>query len=292
MASLPYATVPPIGYGPGSQPEGEDGLAYLPMPSGMRTYQPHLPQIEDAERARPALIALEAVAAALAGWAPNGSTTIALDGLDAAGRALVDETLGEGEVSVRVETPGGHVEIQEATLAGVWRVRSLATRPGRAAPASTERVEVAAFPRGAILRAFPREWPVDAGYATAHRPGVINAPAILAEIAHKSRDRRPGAAPHVLNLTLLPVTPEDLAAIEAGLGQGGVVILSRGYGNCRIEATATRDVWRVRYFNSADALILDTIEIVDVPVVACAAPEDIADSAARLADILELVRGG
>lgn len=289
MSSLPYATVPPIGYGPGSQPEGEEGLAYMPMPSGMRTYEPHLPEIDDPERARPALETLEAIHAALAQWTPNGSSTIALDELDAAARALVDETLGEGEVSVLVETPGERIEIQEATLAGVWRVRAIAKTQGRAAPAR-ERIEVTAFPRGALVRAFPREWPVDLDYAQAPRPGIVNAPAILTEIVHKSRAYRPGELPHVVNLTLLPVTPEDLAAIEMGLGQGGVTILSRGYGNCRIDATATRGVWRVRYFNSADTLILDTIEVADVPAVACAAPEDIADSALRLADILESVR--
>ncbi|WP_018391454.1 hydrogenase expression/formation protein [Ancylobacter sp. FA202] len=280
--ALPYATVPPLGYGPGSQPDGEDGLAYMPMPSGMRTYEAHLPEIENAERALPAIAFLKAIQEALTRVQPGETTALPLEGLEAGARALVAETLGEGEVAVLVQSPGGRIEIQEATLAGVWRVRGGAAQPGR------ERVEIGAFPRGALIRAFPREWPVDVDGA-ARLPGVVNAPAILAEIVHKSRERRTDALPHVINLTLLPVTPEDIAALESRLGQGGVVILSRGYGNCRIEATALRDVWRVRYFNSSDTLILDTIEIVDVPAVACAAPEDLADSAERLLDILETV---
>lgn len=280
--ALPYATVPPLGYGPGSQPDGEDGLAYMSMPSGMRTYEAHLPEIEDAERAGPAIAFLTAIERALAHAQPGETTVLALDGLEADAQVLVNETLGEGEVSVLVETPAGRIEIQEATLAGVWRVR------GGAGTSARERIEIAAFPRGALIRAFPREWSVDVDGA-ARLPGVVNAPALLAEILHKSRERRTGDLPHVINLTLLPVTPEDIAALETRLGQGGVVILSRGYGNCRIDATALRDVWRVRYFNSSDALILDTIEIVDIPAVACAAPEDLADSAARLVDILETV---
>lgn len=287
--SLPYATVPPIGYGPGSQPEGEDGLAYLPMPSGMRTYEPHLPEIADPERFAPALAMLGAIHAALAQWTPNDTITLALGHLDPANRALVDETLGEGEVSIIVETPGERIEIQEATCAGVWRVRSSATSPGKATTVR-ERIEVAAFPRGALVRAFPREWPIDLDYAASPRPGIVNAPAILTEIVHRARERRPGCLPHVINLSLLPHTPEDLAMIDAGLGRGGITILSRGYGNCRIDATATAGVWRVRYYNSADTLILDTIEIVEVPEVARAAPEDIADSAGRLADILDALR--
>lgn len=290
MSSIPFATVPPIGYGAGSQPgEDADGLAYLAMPSGMRIYEAHLPEVGDPARLAPALATLEAIRIALAQWTPNGSTTVPLDALDAENRALVDETLGEGEVAIVVEAPGERIEIQEASCAGVWRLRATTTTPG-AAPVLRERIDVAAFPRGALVHAFPREWPVDLAYAATSRPGVVNGPAILTEIVHKARERRPGELPHVINLSLLPHTPEDLALIEAGLGRGGLTILSRGYGNCRIDATATAGVWRVRYYNSADTLILDTIEVTEVPDVACAAPEDIADSAERLADILAAIR--
>jgi hydrogenase-1 operon protein HyaF len=47
-------------------------------------------------------------------------------------------------------------------------------------------------------------------------------------------------------------------------------------------------VWWVKFYNSEDALILNTIEIVDVPEVARAAAEDLADSAERLKEILEI----
>jgi hydrogenase-1 operon protein HyaF len=290
MSSIPFATVPPIGYGPGSQPDADaDGLAYLAMPSGMRIYEPHLPEVDDPARFEPAFATLEAIRAALEAWTAQGSTSVALSHLDAANRALLDETLGEGEVAIVVEAPGERVEIQEATCAGVWRVRGTSTAAGRA-PVLRERIEIAAFPRGALVRAFPREWPVDLDYVSKPRPGVVNAPAILTEIVHKSREHRPGMMPHVVNLSLLPHTPDDLGLIEACLGRGGITILSRGYGNCRIDATATAGVWRVRYYNSADTLILDTFEVTDVPEVACAAPEDIADSAVRLTDILAALR--
>jgi hydrogenase-1 operon protein HyaF len=47
-------------------------------------------------------------------------------------------------------------------------------------------------------------------------------------------------------------------------------------------------VWWVQYFNSQDMNILNTLEVVDVPAVACAAQEDINDSADRLSEILEI----
>ena len=69
---------------------------------------------------------------------------------------------------------------------------------------------------------------------------------------------------------------------------GPTTILSRGYGNCRIGATAKEGVWWIKYYNSQDALILNTIEIVQIPEVALAAPEDIADTAERVAEIGKL----
>jgi hydrogenase-1 operon protein HyaF len=42
----------------------------------------------------------------------------------------------------------------------------------------------------------------------------------------------------------------------------------------------------VQYFNSQDALILNTIEVTEVPEVACAAALDLEDSAERLAEVI------
>ena len=63
-------------------------------------------------------------------------------------------------------------------------------------------------------------------------------------------------------------------------------MISRGFGNCRITSTGARDVWRVQYFNNMNTLILNTIEVVDVPEVALAAAEDLVDSRERLAELV------
>jgi hydrogenase-1 operon protein HyaF len=91
----------------------------------------------------------------------------------------------------------------------------------------------------------------------------------------------------VINLTLLPMSPEDTAHIDQVLDGGSVVILSRGFGNCRISSTAARDVWRVQYFNNMQTLILNTIEVASMPEVAVAAREDLLDSRDRLADLVQ-----
>jgi hydrogenase-1 operon protein HyaF len=68
---------------------------------------------------------------------------------------------------------------------------------------------------------------------------------------------------------------------------GPVRILSRGFGNCRITSTGLRHLWRVQYFNSMQTLILNTMEVVRVPEVALAAGEDLAESRARLIDLVD-----
>jgi hydrogenase-1 operon protein HyaF len=263
---------PPAGFGPGSQPTEDDGreLNYVPMPSGMRTFASHVPYLETVGEAAGAVHFLQGLAEAAQGWTPAaGVLRFELDGIDARSRAIVADTLGEGEVAVVIAGPA-RVDVQESVFAGVWRVASR----GR------EHIEIGAVP-AALLQplAIARPAPDMPG------PGVVNAPAILTEILDHARNRASGADKHVVNLTLLPHTPEDLAYLDQALGSGGVTVLSRGYGNCRVERTAWPDIWRVRYYNSQDALILDTIEVTDVPEVVQAAPEDIADSAERLAEV-------
>jgi hydrogenase-1 operon protein HyaF len=115
--------------------------------------------------------------------------------------------------------------------------------------------------------------------------GTMNVMPVLAEISDRVRQRRPGDEPHTISITLLPMTPDDVAFLQETLGVGPVRIFSRGYGSCRIQATAIHGVWSVQFFNSTDTILLDTIEICDVPIVACAAEEDFRDSADRLSEI-------
>ena len=113
----------------------------------------------------------------------------------------------------------------------------------------------------------------------------MNAPSLLAEIEYQSHAWRAGAPAHVVNLSLLPLSPADHRYLEEMLPVGPVAIMSRGFGNCRITSTELANVWRVQYFNNMQTLILNTVEVVDIPEVALAAPEDLADSALRLSEL-------
>jgi hydrogenase-1 operon protein HyaF len=193
---------------------------------------------------------------------------------------VVNEVLGEGEVAIQV---GGEVacRIQESVFAGVWRVCAIDAQ-GRLAADWLEAspvpdVALAAARAAAAERLLPVEVPA----------GAMNSPALIAELSQQLATRAPGAPTHVVNLTLFPLSPDDHAVLERVLPVGPVAMISRGFGNCRITSTLARDVWRVQYFNSMNTLILNTIEVVDVPEVALAAADDLEDSAERLAELIE-----
>ena len=125
--------------------------------------------------------------------------------------------------------------------------------------------------------------------APAYPAGCMNAQALVEELRLQAAAWQPGAAAHVINLTLLPVSDADLDTLYGWLGHREVSILSRGYGNCRITSTRLKNVWWVQYFNSMDTLILNSIEVVGMPEVALAADEDFADSLERLREYLDMM---
>ncbi len=273
----------------GSQPADADGvvLDYMQMPREVWTYDvPVVPEPEDVAGLDEALAVLERVNAVLAAYRPGDApVVIELDHLDATNRTLVDQVLGDGEVSVLFDG-AFRARMQESVLAGVWRVQYIDDSDD----VQRDVIEVASIPslvRDAVFEGARERIDFD---AAAIPEGVGNAAPILVELEDKQSAFVDCAEPHVVNLTLLPCTDEDLDFLAATLGSGSAVILSRGYGNCRITSTGTHNTWWVQYFNSQDTLILNSIEVSRVPDVACAAPEDLDDSHERLTEILEVYR--
>ncbi|WP_044561256.1 hydrogenase expression/formation protein [Azospirillum sp. B4] len=273
--------------GPGSQPADFDGgtLDYMVMPDGMAIFSAaNVPEADAAQAVPHGVAAGDAILAALTRVVGGaGPQRVDLSHLDAANLAFVDQLLGEGEVSVIF---GTDIQIQESVLAGVWRVRE-SDAAGRRL---RDYVDCGPFPTGVVERAFDGARDAAILPETA-RPNIFNAPPLIAEInEHVPRAGATGGPGHVINLSLLPHTEEDLAFLDEALGRGGLVVLSRGYGNCRIRSTGTRGCWWTQYFNSQDTLILNSIEICAIPQVALAAVEDLADSVERLTEIMEIYR--
>lgn len=283
---IPLRVVPDL-IGPGSQPAEGDGFSYMPFPRDVPTFSmPQVPQHADAA----SIAAARKLLARFIDDMAQGTPRVELGQLPAGVQRVLNETLGEGEVSVRIaerdDDRDAEVRIQETVFAGIWRERHL--RHG--GEIAHDLLLACPVPSVAIERARRA--------ATTHLPaldmprGAMNAPALVTEIREQVLHFRPGQQPHVINLTLLPLTPEDQTVLEQVVPAGPVAILSRGFGNCRISSTLLRNLWRVQYFNSMQTLILNTLEVVDVPEVALAAAEDLADSRERLRELVEWMGEG
>ncbi|MGC2855883.1 hydrogenase expression/formation C-terminal domain-containing protein [Novispirillum sp. DQ9] len=252
-----------------------EGLTVPAMPRGVASWRAHTPRLtsdEDIARmveAKAALLALLDGARAYAEGGP--AVRVDISHLDAASLDVIDQILGQGEVQSVV----GGVRVQEAVMPGLWRLHD-----GAAAHA----LEVGDIP--AIVRDAANALSANLALPEALPEGAMNVAPVLVEIADAMARVRPGVKEREINLTLLPMTPVDLNVLAEALGTGDLTILSRGYGNCRITACAARGVWRVSYFNSDDKMILDVVEVGDVPEAALAAREDVADAAERLEQVI------
>jgi hydrogenase-1 operon protein HyaF len=263
-----------------------DQLDYLPLPREINSYsKPLLPEPEAVKNLSRAMEAMAWLQGALGHYRVGGQPrALDISTLDAHNRDLVNQILGEGEVSVLYRGEFS-ARIQESVLAGVWRTFYLDQQhsPVR------DIIEVCDAP--SLARSPAANHSTDLLFLATNAPAdASNARPILVEIQERLAQRSARQPAHVINLTLLPLSESELAFLDQALGIGPIRLLSRGYGDCRIDSTGMAGVWWVRYFNAADKLILNTLEVVDLPAVACAAQEDLDDSRQRLGDILDAYR--
>lgn len=271
--------------GPGSQPGEKDEaeLGFIPMPREMSSYSaPDIPEPETVQHLQGAKAVTDWISQALANYRVGGDALIAdISSLDPGSRELVNQILGEGEVSLTYTENDVRVRMQEAVLAGIWRTFYLDSN----GHVSRDLIEICDVP--VLARRVP-----DANKA-AQLPrqsapeDVMNAMPLLSELHEHVTTWKAGDAGRVINLTLLPLSEGDIYFLGETLGSGPVETLSRGYGDCKISSTAYPGIWWVRYTNSMGTLILNTLETTDIPSVACAAQEDLDDSRMRFAELLE-----
>lgn len=265
--------------------EGGDVLSLLGLPASSSMMG--VRDLPAAEEAGPAVYeelmrirdALDAAAKTGRAWRRR------IDGLSASDRQVLLDALGHGEVSVVVSgaKDEGEAQLVETVLPGVWIGRASQT-DGRI---GAEWVEVGDCPRVVRELALTRprsDLPIDA--LTAPR-GAMNVMSVLSEVRERAVHWAPGTPNHVMNFTLFPMTPADSAFLAKVLGESGVRISSGGYGAARIVMTGIRHVWAVQYLNGLGDVILDTLEIGDLPDAVLASSEDFEDSAERLSDMME-----
>lgn len=200
--------------------------------------------------------------------------------LDDTSRQMVSEVLGRGEVSGHMSEPQPLV-IQESIFPGLWRIKSPDVSD------ASEVLIVADVPPMMHLKArvaYDSEMVIPENVQD-----TMNAMPVLAEIRDRSLSHihQPKKTNHIINFTLLPMSEQDMALLRNVLGAGHIDLVSTGYGACRVCSTRWPNVWSVQYFNSMEKIILDTLEIGEIPLAVRAAQEDFQDSAERLIEVIE-----
>jgi hydrogenase-1 operon protein HyaF len=261
----------------------EESIEYMPMPREMMTFaMPSLPEPGAGNDVAGARDVLQVFLTHVDAWLAGGAEQPALDlkGLAADSLRVLNETLGEGEVSAIVDA-SDEIRIQETVFSGVWRQQHF----DASGALLHDYLLAASIPPVVIAIARER---AEAQLRVLELPaGAMNVPALIHELQEAMDRSGPVTPAHVINLTLLPLSPEDASHIDRVLDGGSVVVLSRGFGNCRISSTAARNVWRVQYFNNMQTLILNTIEVIEIPEAALAAREDLIETRERLADLAQ-----
>jgi hydrogenase-1 operon protein HyaF len=257
----------------------DDGLNLLGLPQGMRRRASSADIPVLSERARE--IVARAIMALRRAAVEGGGESIACDHLSTDERAALLDLLGEGEVTALIAKEEGLTQSTETIFPGLWILRD-------DNPAAPFHLEVGDCPLSAraVLDLMPmRILPLE---HIVPPDGTMNVMGVLSEIRHLSGVWQPGEPNRILNFTLLPMTEPDADFLAAVLGQGPVRFASGGYGSARVIATAQKRVWAVQYLNSMGTVILDTVEVGDVPSAACAQPEDFEDSAQRLERLITM----
>jgi hydrogenase-1 operon protein HyaF len=282
MSSIPIPPIPANFLGAGSQTvSDEDKLEYMEMPTEMSTFDVNskIYEWDESHDLSQCKAFLENIHSQMVGYkVENSNLSFVIHGLDEDNLAYLNTLLGEGEVSAIINQKEQTVNMQESIFTGLWRVTVVDIDNNLI----SDCIEVGDIPEAIV--ALNQKHTNKVFFDSSLLPeSVINAPAILTELKDKRQEYEElKTTPDAINLTLLPHTEDDLVSINNVLGLGDTVILSRGYGNCRITSTGISAIWWVKYFNSTDNEILSTIEISDIPIVACAAQEDIQDSTERL----------
>jgi hydrogenase-1 operon protein HyaF len=295
--------------GPGSQP-GDEDWSCLPLPAEIETWHAPVTPEPGTPGTGEVLTLLRAMAAAMNGNPmPAQPLVFSLHTLSADAHNLLAQMMGEGEVSAQVAPTCGRyahtgtiVRIQESRYTGIWRVIVDDANGQRL----DDHIEIGALPAEIFDEALHSGVthgmvPDVSEIAIAAVDGLMNAPSIASEIAAAQaatletiaqQGQTQSGNSHVINFSLLPVTPADIAWLEAMLGEGTVAIFSTGYGKCTVTATGWRHVWRVRYFDGANRVLLDTLDITRIPEVVMAAPEDLASSLEHLREMVGWLERG
>ncbi len=133
----------------------------------------------------------------------------------------------------------------------------------------------------------------DIGVQVMHVGGNGNARAVLREIEALLQKLVEEGEESSIDLSGLPLTPEDYDLLEEALGEGEVVAEVHSLGPTRIHETGIPGVWWVTHYNSDDEVLAEFIEVAWCPEILLTPEDDVKDGLEALrARLFELKQEG
>lgn len=123
--------------------------------------------------------------------------------------------------------------------------------------------------------------------------GTGNAHAVLREVEERLQKLVEQGEEGSIDLSGLPLTPEDYDLLEETLGEGEVVAEVHSLGPSRIHETGIPGVWWVTHYNSDDEVLAEFIEVAWCPEILLTPEDDAKDGLEALrARLFELKQAG
>lgn len=131
------------------------------------------------------------------------------------------------------------------------------------------------------------------GVKVVHVSGNGNARAVLREVENLLQKLLEEGEESSIDLSGLPLTPEDYDLLEETLGEGEVVAEVHSLGPTRIHETGIPGVWWVTHYNDEDEVLAEFIEVAWCPEILLAPEDDVKDGLEALrARLFELNQEG
>jgi hydrogenase-1 operon protein HyaF len=115
------------------------------------------------------------------------------------------------------------------------------------------------------------------GVKVVHVGGNGNAHAVLREIESRLQLLLEKGEEGSIDLSGLPLMPEDYDLLEETLGEGEVVAEVHSLGPTRIHETGIPGVWWVTHYNSDDEVLAEFIEVAWCPEILLTPEDDVKD---------------
>lgn len=241
-----------------------------------------------------------------------------LGALNTLSREFIDEIFETGDIKATVQLNSGdinHIEVHQSVMAGVWRIKHF----NHLGKVGADYLEIATFPSAILSKCYALknkesfdksfelpsrnrsrkpscespEKPSQEKFGQTLSLDIIlqnsdsfDKYALIAELNQRGEQFSASDEPFVINLTASCINDDELTSLEAQLDIGEVTMLSTVYGNCMINATSCMNTWWIKYFDAYDRVILNTLEVVDIPSIAKASYKDISFSGLKLKSLL------